>query len=480
MNKKQSFNPYLPNYEYVPDGEPHIFEGRVYIYGSHDRFGGTKYCQNDYVCWSAPLTDLKDWRFEGEIYSKKQHPYAEEMEELFAPDVVRGKDGKYYLYYSVAHSSRMSGAVCDTPAGRYEYLGDMKTEDGRVYGLLPGDMYQFDPGVFMDDDGCVYLYSGFCPPTKEVDKGGQLMPGCHMYKLKSDMLTIEYGPNLVIGRDFPCPKGAEYFEAPSLRKINGKYHLIYSARNDGLHYAVSDYPDQDFMYAGRIHSTSDVGLRGYTVEEPCYPVGNTHGSLIELHGQYYIFDHRLTNKSSFCRQGVVEPVYFDENGKIIQAESTSQGLNGGPLAGKGIYETYIACVLRDLYGNEYETKEEKRKHTPMHTQEGEDRECNPNQYVAEAQNGSLIGFKYFDLQNTTKLGITIRGNAEGRILVSTDLDYKDMMPKDYHILCEIPVAINCEAWQMVETCVNLGCGVKPLQFIFEGQGMFDFKEFEIA
>ena len=49
MSKKQIFNPYLPSYEYIPDGEPHIFDGRVYLYGSHDRFGGDDYCLNDYV-----------------------------------------------------------------------------------------------------------------------------------------------------------------------------------------------------------------------------------------------------------------------------------------------------------------------------------------------------------------------------------------------------------------------------------------------
>ena len=64
---KQIFNPYLPSYEYIPDGEPHIFGDRLYIYGSHDRFGGSDYCENDYVCWSAPVGDLSDWHFEGEI-----------------------------------------------------------------------------------------------------------------------------------------------------------------------------------------------------------------------------------------------------------------------------------------------------------------------------------------------------------------------------------------------------------------------------
>ena len=62
--KKQVFNPYLPSYEYIPDGEPRVFDGRLYIYGSHDRFNGAVYCANDYVCWSAPEDDLSDWRYE--------------------------------------------------------------------------------------------------------------------------------------------------------------------------------------------------------------------------------------------------------------------------------------------------------------------------------------------------------------------------------------------------------------------------------
>ena len=187
-NNKQIFNPYLPSYEYIPDGEPHIFGDRLYIYGSHDRFGGSDYCENDYVCWSAPVDDLSDWHFEGEIYNRKQHPYREERMLLFAPDVVKGADGRFYLYYSMAHSSRMSVAVCNTPAGHYEYYGDVKTSDGRIYGIDKGDMLQFDPGVFADDDGCVYLYSGFCP-NKTEDEHGRIMAGAHVCRLSDDMIS---------------------------------------------------------------------------------------------------------------------------------------------------------------------------------------------------------------------------------------------------------------------------------------------------
>ena len=76
---KQIYNPYLPLDEYVPDGEPHLFDGRVYIYGSHDLAGGEAYCLGDYVTWSAPENDLTDWRYEGVIYRKDQDPSNKEI-----------------------------------------------------------------------------------------------------------------------------------------------------------------------------------------------------------------------------------------------------------------------------------------------------------------------------------------------------------------------------------------------------------------
>ena len=72
--KQQVFNPYLPSWEYIPDGEPYVFGDRVYVYGSHDSFGAPIFCVKDYVCWSAPVTDLSDWRYEGVIYRKNQDP----------------------------------------------------------------------------------------------------------------------------------------------------------------------------------------------------------------------------------------------------------------------------------------------------------------------------------------------------------------------------------------------------------------------
>ena len=113
-NLKQAVNPYLPSWEYVPDGEPYVFGNRVYVYGSHDFFGGDVYCMGDYVGWSAPVDNLGDWRYEGVIYRKDQDPGNGDLQgNLYAPDVTVGPDGRYYLYYVLSSWGIVSVAVCD-------------------------------------------------------------------------------------------------------------------------------------------------------------------------------------------------------------------------------------------------------------------------------------------------------------------------------------------------------------------------------
>ena len=60
--KKQALNPFLPSWEYIPDGEPHVFGVRVYLYGAHDHVRGAVECLGAYVCWSAPVGELGQWR----------------------------------------------------------------------------------------------------------------------------------------------------------------------------------------------------------------------------------------------------------------------------------------------------------------------------------------------------------------------------------------------------------------------------------
>ena len=258
--KKFAFNPYLPSYEYIPDGEPRVFGERLYVFGSHDKFGGNDFCLNDYVAWSAPIDDLSDWRFEGVIYRKEQDPRSGEKLPLFAPDVIRGSDGRYYLYYSVKDSSVISVAVSNAPAGKYEYYGDVKTPEGRVYGTRPDDYYEFDPAI-LNDGGRYYLYSGFGFTAKAA---GHRCVGVFVRELKADMLTSKGEPKILIPRKKFSFFRNGFFEGASIRKIGSLYFLVYPCSNmSGLVYCTSDRPDGGFRYRGRIHSTSDIGINGH-------------------------------------------------------------------------------------------------------------------------------------------------------------------------------------------------------------------------
>lgn len=132
--KKQCFNPYLPPWEYVPDGEPHVFGDRVYVYGSHDIANGWAFCLGDYVCWSAPINDLKNWKYEGIIYKKQDDPDFDGRMALYAPDVTKGPDNRYYLYFVFDKVKFVSVAVCDTPAGKYKFYGYVHHKDGTRLG----------------------------------------------------------------------------------------------------------------------------------------------------------------------------------------------------------------------------------------------------------------------------------------------------------------------------------------------------------
>lgn len=225
--KKQAFNPYMPSWEYIPDGEPHVFGDRVYVYGSHDSYNGHVFCMGDYMGWSAPVDDLSDWRCEGVIYPRTADPLNKDGRmNLFAPDVAQGPDGRYYLYYVMDKVNVVSVAVCDTPAGQYEFLGYVHYPDGTRLGDKPGDEPQFDPAVLCED-GVVYMYTGFCP------RGGKERTGCQATVLEGDMLTIRQAPVIVVpGVEYEAGTeyaGHAYFEGPSIRKRNGLYYLVYSS-----------------------------------------------------------------------------------------------------------------------------------------------------------------------------------------------------------------------------------------------------------
>ena len=477
--KKQAFNPYLPSYEYIPDGEPYVFGERVYVYGSHDKFAGEVFCQNDYVCWSAPIDKLYDWKYEGVIYRKKQDPYNKDgSRSLWAPDVQLGLDGRYYLYYALDGHGIISVAICDTPVGEYQYYGSVKYSNGKVVGEEKGDIFQFDPAIFIDDDQRIFLYSGIGPENNEkIDKWvqGRRYEGAYCIELEKDMLTVKAEPKVIIPKvgfaEGTGYEGHEFFEASSMRKIGDTYYFIYSSfKSHELCYARSNRPDGDFKYGGTIISNGDIGLDATSVVEGVNYTGNNHGSIINIKGQWYVFYHRQTNRHTFSRQGCAEKITIDEKGNIPQVEMTSCGLNEGPLEGKGSYATYIACNLYSKEGAvfySFDLKEEYENH-PAFTQSGEDREQNGDQYISGMRDGSVAGFKYFKLEDTTKITIEVRGNAVGIVSVLSDREGKE--------IASIPVKAE-EGYSLFSSELHAGEEISALFFKYHGSGVLDFKTF---
>lgn len=470
--KQQAFNPYLPAREYIPDGEPYLVDGRVYVFGSHDLFGGSYFCLGDYAAYSAPEDDLSDWRCEGVIYRKTQDPRLNEQDNvMFAPDVVQGKDGKWYLYYTLASNGVMSVAVSDTIAGKYEYLGTVRTPNGHVIGTSEGDVFHFDPGVLRDDDGRIYLYTGFSPrPGEGCDAlmQGRRWEGSYCFELEDDMRTVRGEPTLV-APGIVSAKGTSFekhpfFEASSIRKIGKKYYFAYSSVYcHELCYAVSDRPNGTFKCMGVLVSNGDVGLKGRKYLDAVSYMGNNHGGLVSVKGQWYIFYHRHTNRSSYSRQACAEKITF-KNGKFEQAELTSCGLNEGPLLGKGRYPAYIACNLISAEGAKFSEKATEEE--PCITQDGEGYD-GPDPYIAGMRSGSRAGFKYFDLTETHLISVLTRG-AEG-ILTVTD------GKKPLAVL----VLSASEDWAPAKAPLLGGNPSSPLYFTFEGDGAIDFKEFTL-
>ena len=376
-------NPILPLWECIPDGEPRQFGDRVYLYGSHDRFGCDKFCDYKLKVWSAPLDDLDHWTCHGHIFQTRPDTDHESSvthtdHELYAPDVVE-KDGKYYLYtYIVGAKGCVS--VSDKPEGPFTFLStyEYAPEDAGDEGIYN------DPGVLVDDDGRVYIYYGFEHSNMNELDGGS------MYKVKPGSLIRR-----IMDDREEIPEPQRFYEASSPRKIGDTYYLIYSPRKGSrLAYATSNSPTGPFVY------------RGYIIDNGVdFPGGNNHGSLCKIGNQWYVFYHRMTNASVFSRRACVEKVTILPDGTIPPVEMTSLGFEDA-LDPYEPVKAEIACVLM---GGCFVTEKDVFRRV-----------------VTEVKDGCVIGYKYFDFgdddsSKTMELAIkTVGRGFRGRFHVLID------------------------------------------------------------
>ncbi len=476
---KQVYNPYLPLGTFIPDGEPHVFGDRVYIFGSHDQENGEGFCLLDYEGFSAPVDDLTAWRSEGIIYRKQDDPtYGDKYQAMYAPDVVQGNDGRYYLYYAMSggcFTGPIHVAVCDTPAGKYEYYGEVRNPDGTTF----TKNITFDPGV-INDNGQIRLYYGWSlaiDPTQMMDQeeaqeqakkagfdipseGGenadpaeamreqmiqvQMMMfektreevevpggvmGANQVELEDDMLTVKGEVKRIAPGQFDAAgssfEGHAFFEASSIRKIGDMYYFIYSSESQHeLCYATSKDPDGNFVYGGVLVSNGDIGIAGRTPQQRVAATGNDHGSIECINGQWYIFYHRQTSKTSFSRQGCAEPIIIADNGSIEQVEMTSCGLNGGPLVTEGTYPATICCTLSNGHMSHEGQKKSKEDYPYIAAADGD-------YFVCDITEPTAIGYKYFDFTGQTTLTLTARCQGEGKFLVyCIDREQAAQMPEE--------------------------------------------------
>ncbi|MFW5749267.1 MAG: family 43 glycosylhydrolase [Halanaerobium sp.] len=455
----------------MPDAEPYVFDDRVYIYGSHDRFNGHAYCLNNYICWSAPVEALSDWRYEGVIYKKKDDPLNPDSRMyLYAPDLTVGPDGRYYLYYVLDKAAIVSVAVSDNPASKFEFYGYVHYPDGTRLGEKEGDQPQFDPGVITEGEKTC-LYTGFC------QKGDKSRNGAMATVLDSDMLTIIEEPKFVIpsepysdGTGF---EGHEFFEAPSIRKRGDTYYLIYSSiLMHELCYAISQNPTEGFKYQGTIVSNADLCIDSYKpAEKPMYYGGNNHGSIVEIKNQWYIFYHRHTNGTNFSRQACLEKIEFTDQGQIQQVEMTSCGSKADPLLGVGEYTACLACNLFTDEESVYTdfTGTWMNKQFPKITQDGKDGNKETG-YIQNMKDSATAAFKYFDCHNIKKLKIKVRGYCSGSFKVKTAWGGE--------VLAEIPVK-SSNIWQEYTADIEIPAGVQPLYFTYRGEGSASLASFTL-
>ena len=301
------------------DPSAHVFNGRLYLYPSHDiptvKYQGEQpwFCMSDYHVYSTD--DLTHWTDHGNIVDQKDVPWGEPAAySMWAPDCVE-KDGKYYFYFPNAPKrGRGFGfgigvAVADDPAGPFTIQENTVKGTGGI-----------DPCSFKDDDGTVYLiWSGM---------------GLRGGKLAANMTEIE-GPAVRLDETFP--KGQT--EGPFMFKRNGKYYLTYPwVRLEGgtetLCYAMSDNPLGPYVWKGVFMEESPTG---------CW---TNHHSFVEFNGEWYLFYHHNDFSPSFDknRSVRVDKVSFREDGTIVPVVPTWRGVGYFKASDELNIDRYSECV----------------------------------------------------------------------------------------------------------------------------------------
>lgn len=312
---------YLWPADFMADPAAHLFDGKIYIYTSHDwaspvtdHSDGAHYDMKDYHVFSisgdpmeAPVTD------HGVILSIEDVPWV--AKQMWATDVAE-KNGKYYLYFSAKDQNglfRIGVAEADTPEGPFKAAADP------IRGT-----YSIDPAVFTEGEEHYLIFGGLNGgQNQRYDRDNILLEAAlrptkgdiaippRIARLSDDMRQLAEQPRPIIitdslGNEMTEENPHRYFEAPWMYKYGDKYYLTYST--GGTHllcYATGDSPYGPFTYRGEILTP----VVGWT----------THQSIMEKDGQWYLFFHDSAPSGgvSSLRSIKVMPLTHRPDGSIV-------------------------------------------------------------------------------------------------------------------------------------------------------------------
>jgi hypothetical protein len=288
-----SGNPIVRNM-FTADPSAHVFEGKMYVYPSHDKDSANWFDMRDYHVFSS--TDLSTWEDHGVALDVDDVPWATEY--MWAPDCAY-KDGTYYFYFpakDTAGEFRIGVATSQSPSG--PFIPEAEPMKGS---------FSVDPAVFIDDDGQVYMYFA------GDGHGGQKTPW--VAKLDDTMKEFSGEPKALTGVDY-------WFEACWVNKINGVYYMSYSTgtyhpsykKRSAIAYATSTSPMGPFSYQGVVNGY----VSGWT----------NHHSIVEYKGQSYFFYHTsdLSGGETNQRCIAAEYLHFNDDGSIRQVVQTKRGI----------------------------------------------------------------------------------------------------------------------------------------------------------
>jgi beta-xylosidase len=295
-------NPFI-RHMYTADPSAHVFDGRVYVYPSHDRDSSVTFDMVDYHVFSSE--NLTDWTDHGVVLSLDEVSWA--SENAWAPD-CGFYNGKYYFYFPTDRS-HIGVAVGDSPAGPFtDAIGKPLVSKDSPGVVNKRDF--IDPSVFIDDDGTPYLFFG------QLD--------VNVVKLNKDMVSYD-GPVHIL-------EGAkDFFEAIWVHKYNGIYYLSYST------WGERGVTGPQIVYATSDHVLGPYEYQGVILEE--VNSGTNHHSIVEYRGEWFLFYHNSdlflerTPEDSpdmkyrpYRRSICVDRLFYNDDGSILKVIPTKKGV----------------------------------------------------------------------------------------------------------------------------------------------------------